>query len=97
MTVLTDEQERAYFAAAEKVIDKAGRRNLYDVGRLMINQGFRPEEIVRAQKDQFNEQARTFRVIAGKTKAAGRTVDLTEESFQVLKRRSETNGLWLSF
>ena len=95
MTVLTDEQERAYFAAAEKVVDKAGRRNLYDLGRLMINQGFRPEEITPARKDQFNADARTFTVVAGKTKAAARTLDLTDESFEILKRRSETNGPWL--
>jgi integrase len=94
-TVLTDEQERAYFAEAQKVVDKAGRRNLYDVGRLMINQGFRPEEITRARKEQFNEKARTFTVVAAKTKAAGRTVDLTEESFQILKPRNETSGPWL--
>ena len=87
MTVLTDEQEKAYFAEAEKIVDKAGRRNLYDVGRLMINQGFRPEEITRARKEQFSERARTFTVVAGKTKAAGRTVDLTEESFQIVQRR----------
>lgn len=95
MTVLTDEQERAYFAEAQKVVDKAGRRNLYDIARLMINQGFRPEEITRARKEQFNEKARTFTVVAGKTKAAGRTVDLTEESFQILKPRNETSGPWL--
>lgn len=95
MTVLTDEQERAYFAEAQNVVDKAGRRNLYDVGRLMINQGFRPEEITRARKEQFNEKSRTFTVVAGKTKAAGRTVDLTEESFQILQRRNATSGPWL--
>jgi len=95
MTVLTDEQEKAYFAEAEKIVDKAGRRNLYDVGRLMINQGFRPEEITRSRKEQFNERARTFTVVAGKTKAAGRTVDLTEESFQIAQRRNEIAGPWL--
>lgn len=95
LTVLTDEQENAYFAAARNIVDKAGRRNLYDVGRLMINQGLRPEEVMHARKEQYNAGTHTFTVVAGKTKAAQRTVNLTEESFQIIKARMDIPGPWL--
>jgi integrase len=95
MTVLTVEQEKAYFAEAEKIVDKAGRKNLYEIGRLMINQGLRPEEVMCARKEQFHADAGTFTVIAGKTKAAQRTIDLTEESLQIIKARIDSPGPWL--
>jgi len=93
--VLSDEQENAYFDEARKIVDKAGRKNLYDVGRLMINQGLRPEEVMHARKEQFSVDMHTFTVVAGKTKAAQRTVDLTEESFQIIKARMNTSGPWI--
>jgi len=37
--VLTNGEEKLYFATAAK------HRDLYDLGRLMINQGMRPEEV----------------------------------------------------
>lgn len=50
MHVVTDEEEKKYFAAALEVVDSAGQRNLYDVATIMLNQGCRPEEIMSARK-----------------------------------------------
>jgi integrase len=95
MTVIPHEQEKAYFAEAMKHVDKAGRPNLYDVGRLMINQGLRPEEIMHAKKSNFDEKAHTLTITAGKTRAAQRVIDLMDESFAILKARMLTGGPWL--
>src|SRR5216117_3680874 len=42
--VLAAAEERQYFALAAK------HRDLYDLGRLMLNQGMRPEEVVALRK-----------------------------------------------
>lgn len=87
--VLTIDEEKKYFAAAKK------HRDLYDVGRLMLNQGFRPEEILFARKSQADLEQRKFLVTKGKTDASRRTVDLNEESVRILKPRMKGKGDWL--
>lgn len=93
--ILTVEQESAYFAAAAKIKDRNGRTNLFDLGRLMINQGLRPEEAMRLRKDDFDLPAKQLRIRAGKTKAAQRILDLTAESFSILSARLNSEGVWL--
>jgi site-specific recombinase XerD len=50
MHPLSTEEEKAYFKSAFEVTDRAGRRNLYDVSKVLIDQGCRPEEIMASAK-----------------------------------------------
>lgn len=77
--VLTTEEERAYFARA--------RGPLYDLGRLMLNQGCRPEELLALRKCDVDLERRELRIVAGKSLAARRTLDLTAESLSILAAR----------
>ncbi|HEX4277467.1 MAG TPA: site-specific integrase [Bryobacteraceae bacterium] len=93
--VLSEEQEEKYFVVARKYVDKMGLANLYDVGRLMINQGLRPEEITNGAKSWVDLDQKLYKVGAGKTPAARRTVYLTEESCKILAGRMKLPGEWL--
>jgi len=88
-TVLSYEEERQYFRAASH------HRNLFDVGRLMILQGMRPEEVMSLPKSQFDPEARTLRIRRGKSKAAKRTLALTGESLVILGCRMSGSSPWL--
>jgi integrase len=82
MYILSDAEEFLYFALAlERSID------LHDVATFIINQGMRPEEIIEIEVKNIDLVARTVRIPSGKTKAARRTLRLTADSFEVLKRR----------
>lgn len=89
--VLTVEEERVYFAAA-------GRwSSLHDLGRLMLNQGCRPEEILALEKSHVNLELGMMRIVKGKSNAARRTLKLTLESKQILARlmASPKSSSWL--
>jgi integrase len=93
--VITPEEQAAYFERAIEVKDRAGLSNLYDVATLMLNQGCRPEEIMSARKEYFDKAQRSLFIAGGKTRAARRPVDLTDESFKILLARMDTPGPWL--
>jgi integrase len=61
--------------------------DLHDVTTLIRKQGMRPEEVIEIEKQNVDLVARTLRIPKGKTKAAKRTLRLTLESVEVLKRR----------
>ncbi len=79
--VLSDADERAYFAAARK------HPVVHDVGRLIILQGMRPDEVLSLQKENIDLDARTLEVKSSKTSAGKRTLNLTGESCAILGRR----------
>lgn len=81
MHVITPAEEKEYFARAAK------NRNLWDLARLMRNQGMRPEEVVELMKVDVDLERGTLFVRSGKTPAARRTLDLTSESRSILARR----------
>ncbi len=95
MRPVTPAEEGKYFARAATVRDAKKRRNLYDVARLMLNQGCRPEEIVSLRKQDVNLAARQITIAGGKTRAARRTLDLTAESVKILAGRLKLFGMWL--
>jgi integrase len=68
---------------------------LFAVGRLLINQGCRPEEIMASRKADLDTEAATLRIPGGKSKAARRTIYLTPESTELLAARLNTPGPWL--
>lgn len=77
--VLTLEEERRYFAHA--------RGDLADVARLILLQGFRPEEVLRMRKTDVDLDRGVVRIDRGKTAAARRTLRLTAEARSILARR----------
>jgi len=87
--VLTEEEEEKYFQYAMSYPD------LHDVGRIMINQGMRPEEVVSLAKADINLDSGTIKIRKGKTEAARRTLDITAETRRVLEPRLEGDSMWV--
>lgn len=81
MNVLTADEERLYFGAAE--LDPL----LHDFARLMLQQGMRPDELLTLSAAAVDLDAGTLRVVASKTSAGRRNLTLTAESRSILARR----------
>lgn len=77
--VLTPQEEAAYFAEA--------KGNLYDVARLILLTGARPEEILSLRRSDIDLARRTLQIRGGKTRAARRTLHLLSEACAILERR----------
>jgi len=88
--VVTPEEEAAYFA-------EAARHNsaLYDVARLILLTGCRPGEIVRLRPDDVDLGRQELYIRAGKSRAARRTLYLTAEALEILRRRKNGAHWWL--
>jgi integrase len=87
--VVTPDEEKKYFAAA------AGHCDLCDLGRLMLNQGMRPEEALALDASDVDLERGQLHVREGKTPAARRTLDLTPESREILARRAHDATSWI--
>jgi site-specific recombinase XerD len=87
--VLTFEEERRYFLRAAK------HRDLNDLGRLILNQGMRPDEVVRLRKTDVDLDRGQLHITSGKSPAARRTLDLTTESRAILARRMAGESKWI--
>jgi integrase len=87
--VISPKEEKKYFRWAIRYPD------LPDVGRLMLNQGMRPEEVVALRKDDIDLFRGQLHVRKGKTKSARRTLDLISESHKILAHRMLKAGEWL--
>jgi integrase len=81
--VITDEEEQRYFQAASA----SQSPNLYDVGRLILNQGCRPEEIMALKQADVDLGAGQMHIRGGKSVAARRTLDLVSESAAIFEPR----------
>ncbi|MBI4876135.1 MAG: tyrosine-type recombinase/integrase [Acidobacteria bacterium] len=91
MHILTAAEEVLYFACAQAL----GLTNLHDVGRLMLLQGFRPDEVL-ALRPQDVDLVRSYATVAkGKTDAAARTLRLAPESARILSRRMVAGAKWI--
>lgn len=78
---LSIEQERSYFHAAEQF------PHLHDLGRLMILQGCRPEELLLLKPEHIDLERGYLRIVEGKSKAAKRKLKLTPEAKAILASR----------
>jgi len=87
--VLTAEEEEDYFRRAKRF------PNLHDVGRLMINQGMRPEEVTVLAKADVHLATGVIHVCRGKSKAAKRDLNMTTESREILERRMKGDSPWI--
>ncbi len=88
MHVLTAVEVATYFKAAQRF------PNLYDLGRLMLNQGCRPDELMSLHQVDIDLAKGQLRITAGKTTAARRTLKLTVESKSILARRMD-GATWI--
>jgi site-specific recombinase XerD len=79
--VLSAIEEKQYFTLAAKHPD------LHDLGRLMLNQGMRPDEVSSLAKADVDLEHRKVQIRRGKSRAAKRKLDLTAESCQILAAR----------
>jgi integrase len=86
--ILTPEEEMLYFAEA------ARHRNLYDLARIMLLQGCRPEEVLCLRSGDVDFERNVMRV-AGKTRAGRRELEMTSETAVLLRRRVEAGDKWL--
>lgn len=82
-------------AAEEEVYFKAATGDLRDLGRLMLNQGCRPEELLGLRHSDIDLLKRKLKIQRGKTKAARRTLTLTQESMQIFARRLDNGSEWV--
>ncbi len=87
--VLTEDEEDEYFHRAAQYL------NLHDVGRLMINQGVRPEEATVLAKVDVDFELNTIQIRRGKSKAAKRTLDMTDGTREILERRMKGSSPWI--
>jgi len=90
MHVVTLPEEATYFEAARRF------PALYDLGRLMVNQGCRPEEILELHAADVDLERCRLTIRKGKSKAAQRSLRLTGESREICARRvREATSQWL--
>jgi integrase len=82
MFILAPDEERLYFAAALPI-----SQDLFDVGRLMLNQGCRPGELRMLEWSKVDLLAREIDIAVSKTPAGRRKLLLTPESVAILARR----------
>jgi integrase len=90
--VITPGEEKKYFSFAER------HQDLFDLGRLMLNQGVRPEEALTLGSSDVDLERGQLQIRWGKSTAARRTLDLTPESRQILARRmaaAVAPSLWI--
>jgi integrase len=89
MHVLTPVEEQHYFRLAARL------PNLHDVGRLMLNQGMRPEEVTVLAKEDVDLGRGVIHVRMGKSLASKRMLDMTSESRKILERRMKGGSPWI--
>jgi integrase len=86
--VVTAEEEMAYLRAAGQP--------LRDIATVILQTGMRPEEVFRLEVRYVDLDQRTIFNPFGKTKAAKRKIPMSNDAFEVLKRRvNAARGRWV--
>lgn len=86
---LSQQEEDLYFERA------AGEPDLYDIAKIMLLQGPRPEEVLCLRKSDYSAATGELRIVKGKTAAARRALHLLDEARVIVERRLKTAGPWL--
>ena len=89
MHILTAMEEKIYFLRAAKWPD------LHDAGRVILNQGMRPEEATTLAKVDIDLERGQIHIPRGKSSAARRTLDMTSETRSILARRVQGSSAWI--
>jgi len=79
MRVITFEEQAAYLSHASQP--------LYDIAKVMLDTGMRPEEVFRVRVENIDFKQKTILNPFGKTKAARRTIPMTDDVSCLLKAR----------
>ncbi len=79
MRVITFEEQRSYLAKASQ--------QLRDIAEIILDTGMRPEEVFRITVQNIDFKQKTIFNPFGKTKAARRTIPMTDDVASLLKRR----------
>ncbi len=79
MRVITFEEQAAYLSKASQP--------LRDIARVMLDTGMRPEEVFRIRGENIDFKQRTIFNPFGKTKAARRTIPMTDDALSLLRGR----------
>lgn len=87
--IITPLEEKLYFERAARHPD------LHDLGRIMIRQGMRPEEVTDLAKSDVHLERGELHVIRGKTPAARRTLTLASETRRILAERMAGDSPWI--
>jgi integrase len=85
MRVISWEEEREYL--------KQASQPLRDVAQIILETGMRPEEVLRMEARNVSFERRTIFNPYGKTKAAKRSIPMTQTVFEILRRRVNGNPL----
>lgn len=103
--VLTPAEEALYFATIEAMRDERlakkhkrqarGFQDLWDIGRLMLNQGCRPEELRELEQTSVHLEVPSTDITHGKSDGAQRTLRLRLESRDILARRLQAPSRWV--
>ena len=88
-TFSSRDEEVLYFDAARRF------PALHDLGRLMLNQGCRPEEILALRTEDVDLQKALLIIRDGKSHAARRQLKLMAESLRICARRVALGSPWL--
>jgi integrase len=70
-------------------------RDLHDLGRLMLQQGCRPEELLSLRKETVDLEHGIMRIVQGKSAAARRCLRLLPESRSILAARMQGESAWV--
>src|SRR5262249_24469391 len=73
--------------AHKRTKEARGLLDLYDLHRLMLLQGCRPEELRCLQVSDVDLEHGRFQIVGGKSNAARRTLTMRSESREILARR----------
>lgn len=79
MRVITFDEQQTYLAEAS--------HTLHDIAQIMLDTGMRPEEVFRITVENIDFKQKTIFNPFGKTKAARRTIPMTDDVSALLKRR----------
>jgi integrase len=89
MRVISWEEEREYL--------KQASQPLRDIAQIILETGMRPEEVFRMEAQNVSFERRTIFNPYGKTKAAKRSIPMTQTVFEILRRRVNENSLKFVF
>ena len=87
--IITTMEEELYFERTAQYPD------LHDLGRLLLLQGMRPEEVLALAKRDVDVGRGQLHVVEGKSAAARRTLDLMTESRRLLAVRMAGDSVWV--
>ncbi|HXN73698.1 MAG TPA: tyrosine-type recombinase/integrase [Candidatus Acidoferrales bacterium] len=79
MRIISFEEQSAYLTETSQP--------LHDIAKIILDSGMRPEEVFRMRTENLDFKQRTIFNPCGKTKAARRTIPMTDDALSLLKRR----------